>query len=100
MLSSRKASDLEEAENRRHCAQWIAADCERYDILWDEGSAWGGMRDILHPGAPGAARIHPVDAWDKVMTPRLLHPEPAHASMPQAGQHHWVSIHLGGNPSG
>ncbi|NMM75742.1 SDR family oxidoreductase [Acidovorax sp. SRB_24] len=78
MLSSRKASDLEEAtaqlQDAGIDARWIAADCaQEADIhrLADETMQRMGDVDILVNnagatwGAP--AEDHPVEAWDKVM---------------------------------
>ncbi len=79
LLSSRKASDLEEAVAELKAAgidaQWIAADCaNEADIrsLADEAiQRLGGHVDILVNNAGAAwgspAEDHPVDAWDKVM---------------------------------
>ena len=79
LLSSRKASDLEEAVAELKAAgidaQWIAADCaNEADIrsLADEAiRRLGGHVDILVNNAGAAwgspAEDHPVDAWDKVM---------------------------------
>ena len=78
MLSSRKASDLEEATADLQAAgidaRWIAADCsQEADIrrLADETLERMGHVDILVNnagatwGAP--AEDHPLEAWDKVM---------------------------------
>ncbi len=78
MLSSRKASDLEEAtaqlQDAGIDARWTAADCaQEADIrrLADETMQRMGDVDILVNnagatwGAP--AEDHPVEAWDKVM---------------------------------
>ena len=78
MLSSRKASDLEEATADLQAAgidtRWIAADCAREDDirrLADETLQRMGHVDILVNNAGAAwgapAEDHPVDAWDKVM---------------------------------
>ena len=78
MLSSRKASDLEEAVADLQAAgidaRWIAADCAiEADIhrLADETLERMGDIDILvnNAGAAwgAAAEDHPVAAWDKVM---------------------------------
>ncbi|MES2424406.1 MAG: SDR family oxidoreductase [Pseudomonadota bacterium] len=78
MLSSRKASDLEEASADLQAAgidtRWIAADCAKEeDIrrLADETLQRMGHVDILVNNAGAAwgapAEDHPVDAWDKVM---------------------------------
>ncbi len=78
MLSSRKASDLEEATAQLQAAgidaRWIAADCaQEADVrrLADETMERMGDVDILVNnagatwGAP--AEDYPVEAWDKVM---------------------------------
>jgi NAD(P)-dependent dehydrogenase (short-subunit alcohol dehydrogenase family) len=111
MLSSRKASDLEEAtadlKGRGIDARWIAADCaNEADIrrLADETLERLGHVDILVNnagatwGAP--AEDHPVDAWDKVMNLNvrgyfILSQHMAKHSMiaPQAGQHHQRGVH-------
>ena len=78
MLSSRKASDLEEAAADLKAAgieaSWIAADCAKEEDtrrLADETLQRMGAIDILVNnagatwGAP--AEEHPVAAWDKVM---------------------------------
>lgn len=78
MLSSRKASDLEEAASELQAAgidaRWIAADCAREEDvrrLADETLQRMGEVDILVNnagatwGAP--AEDHPVEGWDKVM---------------------------------
>jgi NAD(P)-dependent dehydrogenase (short-subunit alcohol dehydrogenase family) len=78
MLSSRKATDLQEAAAQLQAvgidAQWIAADCgQETDIrgLVAETMARLGPIDILvnNAGASwgAAAEEHPVEAWDKVM---------------------------------
>lgn len=78
MLSSRKASDLEEATADLQAAgidtRWIAADCAKEDDirrLADETLQRMGHVDILVNNAGAAwgapAEDHPVDAWDKVM---------------------------------
>ncbi|TFZ04909.1 SDR family oxidoreductase [Ramlibacter rhizophilus] len=78
MLSSRKASDLEQAVAELQAkgidARWIAADCAReQDIrkLADETLERMGDIDILVNNAGAAwgapAEDHPVEAWDKVM---------------------------------
>jgi NAD(P)-dependent dehydrogenase (short-subunit alcohol dehydrogenase family) len=78
MLSSRKASDLEEATADLQAAgidtRWIAADCAKEgDIrrLADETLQRMGHVDILVNNAGAAwgapAEDHPVDAWDNVM---------------------------------
>lgn len=78
MLSSRKASDLEEAvaelQKSGIDARWVAANCaDEADItrLVDETLQRMGDIDILVNNAGAAwgapAEDHPVDAWDKVM---------------------------------
>jgi len=78
MLSSRKASDLEESAAELRAAgidvDWIAADCaQEADIrrLADETLKRFGHVDILLNNAGAAwgapAEDHPVEAWDKVM---------------------------------
>ena len=78
MLSSRKASDLEEAvadlQSAGIDARWIAADCAiEADIhrLADETLERMGDIDILVNNAGAAwgapAEDHPLEAWDKVM---------------------------------
>lgn len=78
MLSSRKASDLEEAVADLQAAgidaRWIAADCAiEADIhrLADETLERMGDIDILVNNAGAAwgapAEDHPLEAWDKVM---------------------------------
>jgi gluconate 5-dehydrogenase len=78
MLSSRKASDLEEAAAELQAAgidaRWIAADCAREaDIhrLADETLQRMGDIDILVNNAGASwgapAEDHPLEAWDKVM---------------------------------
>ena len=78
MLSSRKASDLEEATADLQAAgidaRWIAADCAvEADIhrLADETLERMGDIDILVNNAGAAwgapAEDHPLEAWDKVM---------------------------------
>ena len=78
MLSSRKASDLEEAVADLQAAgidaRWIAADCAiEADIhrLADETLERMGPVDILVNNAGAAwgapAEDYPVEAWDKVM---------------------------------
>ena len=78
VLSSRKASDLEEAAADLKAAgieaSWIAADCAKEeDIrrLADETLQRLGHVDILVNNAGAAwgapAEDHPVEAWDKVM---------------------------------
>ena len=78
MLSSRKASDLEEAVAELKAAgieaDYIAADCGQEDDirrLANETVQKLGRIDILlnNAGASwgAAAEVHPVSAWDKVM---------------------------------
>jgi gluconate 5-dehydrogenase len=78
MLSSRKASDLEESAGVLKAAgievDWIAADCAKEDdirALGDETLKRFGQVDILVNNAGAAwgapAEDHPVEAWDKVM---------------------------------
>ena len=78
MLSSRKASDLEQACAELQAAgidaRWIAADCsDEADIrrLADQTLERMGPIDILVNNAGAAwgapAEDHPVSAWDKVM---------------------------------
>ena len=78
VISSRKASDLEEATAELKAAgidaSWIAADCSREeDIqrLANETLERLGELDILVNNAGAAwgapAEDHPVEAWDKVM---------------------------------
>lgn len=78
LISSRKASDLQEAVGQLQAegidAQWIAADCaQESDIrrLADEAMERLGPVDVLVNNAGAAwgapAEDHPVDAWDKVM---------------------------------
>ena len=78
MLSSRKASDLEEAAAELQAAgidaRWIAADCAQDSEiarLADETLQRMGDVDILVNNAGAAwgapAEDHPVEAWDKVM---------------------------------
>jgi len=78
MLSSRKASDLEEAAAELQAAgidtRWIAADCAKEDDirrLANETLQRMGQIDILVNNAGAAwgapAEDHPVEAWDKVM---------------------------------
>jgi NAD(P)-dependent dehydrogenase (short-subunit alcohol dehydrogenase family) len=78
MLSSRKASDLEEATAELQAAgidaRWIAADCAKdaeIHRLADETLQRMGDVDILVNNAGAAwgapAEDHPIDAWDKVM---------------------------------
>ena len=78
MLSSRKATDLEEATAELQAAgidaRWIAADCAKETEilrLADETLQRMGHVDILINNAGASwgapAEDHPVDAWDKVM---------------------------------
>jgi NAD(P)-dependent dehydrogenase (short-subunit alcohol dehydrogenase family) len=120
LVSSRKASDLEEATAELKAAgidaQWIAADgqneeeCRR---LVDEAMKRLGRIDILvnNAGAAwgAAAEDHPVEAWDKVMDLNvrsyfILSQEVARRSMiPNKGGSiiNTASIAgLGGNPRG
>ena len=111
LLSSRKASDLEEAVAELKAAgidaQWIAADCANeadirspgrrshpppgrpVDILVNNaGAAWGCLPKTTR-GRVGQGD-EPERAW-------LFHPEPAHRQAqhdcPQAGQHHQRGVH-------
>ena len=121
LLSSRKASDLEEATAELKAAgidaQWIAADCaNEADIrsLADEAiRRLGGHVDILVNNAGAAwgspAEDHPVDAWDKVMNLNvrgyfILSQHIAKHSMIARKQGSIINVAsiagLGGNPSG
>ena len=121
LLSSRKASDLEEAVAELKAAgidaQWIAADCaNEADIrsLADEAiRRLGGHVDILVNNAGAAwgspAEDHPVDAWDKVMNLNvrgyfILSQHIAKRSMIERKQGSIINVAsiagLGGNPSG
>ena len=121
LLSSRKASDLEEAVAELKAAgidaQWIAADCaNEADIrsLADEAiRRLGGHVDILVNNAGSAwgspAEDHPVDAWDKVMNLNvrgyfILSQHIAKHSMIARKQGSIINVAsiagLGGNPSG
>ena len=121
LLSSRKASDLEEAAAELKAAgidaQWIAADCaNEADIrtLADEAiRRLGGHVDILVNNAGAAwgspAEDHPVDAWDKVMNLNvrgyfILSQHIAKHSMIARKQGSIINVAsiagLGGNPSG
>jgi len=121
LLSSRKASDLEEAVAELKAAgidaQWIAADCaNEADIrsLADEAiRRLGGHVDILVNNAGAAwgspAEDHPVDAWDKVMNLNvrgyfILSQHIAKHSMIARRQGSIINVAsiagLGGNPSG
>jgi NAD(P)-dependent dehydrogenase (short-subunit alcohol dehydrogenase family) len=120
MLSSRKASDLEQATAQLQAAgidaRWIAADCaQEADIhrLADQTLERMGDVDILVNNAGAAwgapAEDYPNDAWDKVMNLNvrgyfLLSQRIAKKSM--IGQRSGSIINiasiagLGGNPSG
>ena len=121
LLSSRKASDLEEAVAELKAAgidaQWIAADCaNEADIrtLADEAiRRLGGHVDILVNNAGAAwgspAEDHPVDAWDKVMNLNvrgyfILSQHIAKHSMIERKQGSIINVAsiagLGGNPKG
>ena len=121
LLSSRKASDLEEAVAELKAAgidaQWIAADCaNEADIrtLADEAiRRLGGHVDILVNNAGAAwgspAEDHPVEAWDKVMNLNvrgyfILSQHIAKHSMIARKQGSIINVAsiagLGGNPSG
>ena len=121
LLSSRKASDLEEAVAELKAAgidaQWIAAYCaNEADIrsLADEAiRRLGGHVDILVNNAGAAwgspAEDHPVDAWDKVMNLNvrgyfILSQHIAKHSMIERKQGSIINVAsiagLGGNPSG
>ena len=121
LLSSRKASDLEEAVAELKAAgidaQWIAADCaNEADIrsLADEAiRRLGGHVDILVNNAGAAwgspAEDHPVDAWDKVMNLNvrgyfILSQHIAKHSMIARKQGSIINVAsiagLGGNPNG
>ena len=78
MISSRKASDLEEAAAELKAAgidcDWIAADCAKeaeIHALADETLRRMGHVDILVNNAGASwgapAEEHPLEAWDKVM---------------------------------
>ncbi|HEY1104080.1 MAG TPA: SDR family oxidoreductase [Burkholderiaceae bacterium] len=119
MLSSRKASDLEEAAAELQAAgidtRWIAADCAREDDirrLADETLQRMGPVDILVNNAGAAwgapAEDHPVDAWDKVMNLNvrgyfILSQHIAKASMIPRRSGRILNVAsiagLGGNPS-
>ena len=121
LLSSRKASDLEEAAAELKAAgidaQWIAADCaNEADIrsLADEAiRRLGGHVDILVNNAGAAwgspAEDHPVEAWDKVMNLNvrgyfILSQHIAKHSMIARKRGSIINVAsiagLGGNPSG
>ncbi|MEJ5988925.1 SDR family oxidoreductase [Ramlibacter sp. PS3R-8] len=119
MLSSRKASDLEEAAADLQAAgidaRWIAADCSREeDIrkLADGTLERMGDIDILVNNAGAAwgapAEDHPVEGWDKVMNLNvrgyfILSQQVAKRSMIPRKQGRIISIAsiagLGGNPA-
>ncbi len=118
MLSSRKASDLEEAAAELQSAgidaRWIAADCaQEADIhrLADETLERMGDIDILVNNAGAAwgapAEDHPLEAWDKVMNLNvrgyfLLSQRVAKKSMIARKQGRIINLAsiagLGGNP--
>ena len=120
MLSSRKASDLEEATAELQAkgidARWIAADCaQEADIhrLADETLQRMGDVDILVNNAGAAwgspAEDHPLEAWDKVMNLNvrgyfLLSQRIAKKSMIARKSGSIINLAsiagLGGNPSG
>jgi gluconate 5-dehydrogenase len=120
LLSSRKASDLEESvavlKAQGIEASFIAADCAAdADItrLADESIARLGHIDILVNNAGAAwgapAEDHPVEAWDKVMNLNirgyfLLSQQIAKKSMIARKSGSVINIAsiagLGGNPSG
>jgi NAD(P)-dependent dehydrogenase (short-subunit alcohol dehydrogenase family) len=120
MLSSRKASDLEEAAAHLQAkgidARWIAADCAvESDIhkLADETLQRMGDVDILVNNAGAAwgspAEDHPLEAWDKVMNLNvrgyfLLSQRIAKKSMIGRKSGSIINLAsiagLGGNPSG
>ena len=120
VLSSRKASDLEEAvatlKAKGIDASFIAADCAaEADItkLADESIARLGHIDILVNNAGAAwgapAEDHPVDAWDKVMNLNIrgyfiLSQQIAKKSMIARKGGSIINLAsiagLGGNPSG
>jgi NAD(P)-dependent dehydrogenase (short-subunit alcohol dehydrogenase family) len=120
MLTSRKASDLEEAVAGLHKAgidaRWIAADCSReQDIraMADETLACLGGIDILVNNAGAAwgapAEDHTVDAWDKVMNLNvrgyfILSQQVARLSMIPRQRGRIINVAsiagLGGNPPG
>lgn len=120
VLSSRKASDLEESAAELKAAgidaSWIAADCAaQADItrLADETIARLGHVDILINNAGAAwgspAEDHTVEAWDKVMNLNirgyfLLSQQIAKKSMIARKSGSIINVAsiagLGGNPSG
>ena len=120
VISSRKASDLEEATAELQAAnidaRWIAADCQHEeDIrrLTSETLQRVGDVDILVNNAGAAwgapAEDHPLEAWDKVMNLNvrsyfLLSQLIAKASMIPRKQGSIINTAsiagLGGNPRG
>ncbi|HSW18410.1 MAG TPA: SDR family oxidoreductase [Ramlibacter sp.] len=120
MLSSRKASDLEEACAELKAAgidaSFIAADCAREDDirqLADDTLARLGQIDILVNNAGAAwgapAEDHPVEAWDKLMNLNvrgyfIMSQHVAKHSMIPRQQGRIINIAsiagLGGNPPG
>ncbi len=120
MVSSRKASDLEESVAELKAAgidaQYIAADCAiESDIhrLADETIAKFGQVDILVNNAGAAwgspAEDHPLEAWDKVMNLNvrgyfLLSQRIAKKSMIERRSGRIINLAsiagLGGNPVG
>lgn len=120
MLSSRKASDLEEATAELQAAgidaRWIAADCAKEEDtrkLADQTLERMGDIDILVNNAGAAwgapAEDHPVEAWDKVMNLNIrgyfiLSQQVARRSMIPRKQGRIINVAsiagLGGNPSG
>jgi NAD(P)-dependent dehydrogenase (short-subunit alcohol dehydrogenase family) len=120
LVSSRKASDLEEAVASLKAAgidaQWIAADCANETEtrrLADEALQRLGHVDILVNNAGAAwgapAEDHPVEAWDKVMNLNvrgyfILSQHIAKHSMIARKQGSIINVAsiagLGGNPSG
>jgi gluconate 5-dehydrogenase len=120
MLSSRKASDLEEATAQLQAAgidaRWIAADLSREDEirgLADQTLERIGEIDILVNNAGAAwgspAEDHPVEGWDKVMNLNvrgyfILSQQVAKKSMIARKQGRIINIAsiagLGGNPRG
>ncbi|MDD0815215.1 SDR family oxidoreductase [Curvibacter sp. HBC28] len=120
VLSSRKASDLEEAAAELQAAgidaSWIAADCAREDDirrLADESIGRLGHIDILVNNAGAAwgapAEDHPVDAWDKVQNLNvrgyfILSQHVAKHSMIERKKGSIINLAsiagLGGNPAG
>lgn len=120
LISSRKASDLEEATAELQAAgidaRWIAADGQSEDEcrrLVDETLQRMGDIDILVNNAGAAwgapAEDHPVDAWDKVMNLNvrsyfILSQEVARRSMIPRKRGSIINTAsiagLGGNPRG